>query len=365
MLAAGLTKVAEPQLFAVIIGRYHILPETSLGLVALSLPWVEVVVALALLLGLWVRAAALISSLLCTGFALAVGSALARGLDIECGCFHGSSKVSGAHLGLDLVLLVCSLLLLRRGPGRWHLGGDETSPTVPRSLVAAVFVLLALNGGYLASRYGKEGAPSVPVAGSAALVFEPPALSLGLVEQASLTKRNVVYRNQSAETIEIERVQATCHCTVPTPAKTVLAPGESSELEVTYDAGSNQGPIRQTVELYLKGQPDPILLQVSATVRPVIVAQPGSLDLEVGKPQRVKLTALRPGLEFRLLGAKGPSQITVRQMVAARSSTVEIEVTLLAPLPPPPPGATIWSVALKTDAPDLPPALLYLRAAKP
>ncbi len=100
-LYACLDKLLHPAAFAQAIANYRILPVALLHPVAWLLPVTEAVVGLALLLGWQRRGAALLAAIMTLVFIAGIGSALARGLDISCGCFH----TDGGHaVGLDLML---------------------------------------------------------------------------------------------------------------------------------------------------------------------------------------------------------------------------------------------------------------------
>jgi hypothetical protein len=78
----------------------------------MSLPWIELVTALALVLGIRARAGAFVASGLMLVFTLAVLAAVARGLDFECGCFGTSdaSRVGLRKLVENVVLLAVSVV---------------------------------------------------------------------------------------------------------------------------------------------------------------------------------------------------------------------------------------------------------------
>jgi uncharacterized membrane protein YphA (DoxX/SURF4 family) len=57
------------------------------NLVAVTLPWIELVAGLLLIAGVWRRESALVIALLLAVFIVAAGSVMARGIDVEnCGC---------------------------------------------------------------------------------------------------------------------------------------------------------------------------------------------------------------------------------------------------------------------------------------
>jgi putative oxidoreductase len=112
---AGLTKMVDfqpfrfldPMDFARDIDNYKILPWRVSVLLALYLPWLEIVLGLALVFRrLYSGALALLLALLLV-FIGASFAAKARGIDITCGCFgHVSDQLSFAwHIVLDFAIL--------------------------------------------------------------------------------------------------------------------------------------------------------------------------------------------------------------------------------------------------------------------
>ena len=85
------------------------------------------------------------SALLFVAFIIGIGSAWARGLEIDCGCFGGGGELAGAsdkypgEIARDVGLLLASLWLVVRPRTRWSLdslispscSGDptDTDPT--------------------------------------------------------------------------------------------------------------------------------------------------------------------------------------------------------------------------------------------
>jgi len=136
---ASVDKIAKPAEFAKIVYSYRLVgPGQSLGYVpanalAVTLPWVEAVAGLLLILGLWRREAAALVSALLVVFLIAVGQALLRGIGVEnCGCFGLGGGGRGAGLLLileDLGLLAVSLFLTLMTPAAWadwrHIDGPD------------------------------------------------------------------------------------------------------------------------------------------------------------------------------------------------------------------------------------------------
>ena len=110
--AAGLAKIGDPKAFADQVHNFRLLPVALENLAAMTLPWIEVVAALALILGVRARAAAVLATGLLAAFTLAVLSALTRDLDIECGCFgtQDATRVGWVKVGQNLVMLALAAI---------------------------------------------------------------------------------------------------------------------------------------------------------------------------------------------------------------------------------------------------------------
>ena len=110
---AGIEKIISPRDFAVAIYNYQLLPDGTINLLAIFLPWLEVLIAASLITGICIRGAALISALLFLTFATALAINLVRGLDISCGCFGASSgNINWLYLERDLSLFCMSVFVL-------------------------------------------------------------------------------------------------------------------------------------------------------------------------------------------------------------------------------------------------------------
>ncbi|WP_235564790.1 MauE/DoxX family redox-associated membrane protein [Modestobacter sp. Leaf380] len=119
-LVAGALKFPDPAAAERAVRAYQLLPEALVGPVAFGLPALEVLVGLALVAGVAVRAAAVTSAVVLVVFIAAVSSAWARGLQIDCGCFGGGGQVeAGETAYLSEVLRDVALLAVAAALARW------------------------------------------------------------------------------------------------------------------------------------------------------------------------------------------------------------------------------------------------------
>jgi uncharacterized membrane protein YphA (DoxX/SURF4 family) len=118
-IVAGALKLPDPYESVRAVRAYDLLPEALVPTVGLLLPIVEVVLGLALVLGLFTRAAAVVSALLLVLFIVGIASVWARGIEIRCGCFgDGGARADASsaypwEIARDVGLLLLSLLLVR------------------------------------------------------------------------------------------------------------------------------------------------------------------------------------------------------------------------------------------------------------
>ena len=115
-LYAGGLKIADPAAFAGSVAAYKLLPTFGNYLVAATLPWVEVLCGLLLVTGVRTRPAATLILLMNLVFAVALTSAIIRGLDIDCGCFRQGGPKTSPWIALlrDLALIAGTVVLLLR-----------------------------------------------------------------------------------------------------------------------------------------------------------------------------------------------------------------------------------------------------------
>lgn len=116
---AALPKLFEPVRFAEDVANYQLLPDWLVHPTAVMLPGVELALGIALVLGVAPRGAALAVSALMLLFLGAEGQALARSIDIDCGCFGGGGdSISVWTLLRNFGLLAASAHVLVFDRGR-------------------------------------------------------------------------------------------------------------------------------------------------------------------------------------------------------------------------------------------------------
>jgi len=113
---ASIDKIAHPAAFAKDVYNYQILPDALINLTALVLPWLELILGLCLLAGVWMPGAVLSANGLLSVFFAALLFNMARGLDVNCGCFSTGNNIpamsAGWYLVRDALFLAVGIFLL-------------------------------------------------------------------------------------------------------------------------------------------------------------------------------------------------------------------------------------------------------------
>jgi methylamine utilization protein MauE len=126
---AGVLKVLHPAEFALSLARFRMIPPGMLGALAIVLPWVEIVAAVALFVPNYREAALRTLMALLGAFTAFLVTAIALGTAVSCGCYGTAGALNnrpgiGVLRNVCLMILVFVLIRLHRKP---------TSPAAPAS----------------------------------------------------------------------------------------------------------------------------------------------------------------------------------------------------------------------------------------
>lgn len=118
-LAAGGLKVGHADVFASEIAGFQLLPHALIAPLALLLPFLELMVGVYLVLGLFTRFAAWFAAAEMALFAAAIASAVVRGISTSCGCFgpNDRSTTSWPEVGRDAGFTLMALVIAWWAPG--------------------------------------------------------------------------------------------------------------------------------------------------------------------------------------------------------------------------------------------------------
>ena len=109
---ASYNKILAPAVFAKIIYGYGLFPAMFINLIAIIVPFLELVAGLALIIGFYPRSAALIVNAMLLVFITALSINLIRGHEFDCGCFSINAGSKGNFVG---PLIIRDFLILALG----------------------------------------------------------------------------------------------------------------------------------------------------------------------------------------------------------------------------------------------------------
>jgi uncharacterized membrane protein YphA (DoxX/SURF4 family) len=123
---ASIDKIIAPDHFAKIIYGYYLFPEYSINLIAIILPYLEMVTGVAMIAGIYPRSAGIILGALLLFFSIAISINLVRGVEFDCGCFSvdepGYLLTAKQLLVRDIILFLFSIyLVVFPGERKWCL----------------------------------------------------------------------------------------------------------------------------------------------------------------------------------------------------------------------------------------------------
>lgn len=129
-LVACIHKILFPEIFALSVYQYQLLPDTWVNSVAITLPWIELVAALAVIGSPRFKdGAALLMLVMLAVFAGAMMINIFRGLDVACGCFSTdpSEAIGWTNVVRNVGYMFIAMVVLLEQPIRKRLGYRPSS----------------------------------------------------------------------------------------------------------------------------------------------------------------------------------------------------------------------------------------------
>jgi len=125
-LVSGLAKIADPVRFLLTLREFQLLPGALESFLAVYLPWLEFLLGLCVVLGVLHRTASLMIAGLNGFFIVAIGSVMARGIVVDCGCFglladvlHLPDLADGKAIIRNLVIMGMCVHIFRSDATAW------------------------------------------------------------------------------------------------------------------------------------------------------------------------------------------------------------------------------------------------------
>ena len=89
------------------------------------------------------------------------------------------------------------------------------------------------------------------------IVVQQNSFDFGTVKQGELATHEFVVSNSGGDLLKISNVTASCGCTAAVPQKKELAPGESTNIKVSFNSTGRQGRQNKTIRIYSNDPQNP------------------------------------------------------------------------------------------------------------
>ena len=157
LMVSGLGHLQNPNAFFIALMHYRILHETTAWFASLLLPWLQLLLASNLLLGISLKPTAIVAAIIFVIFTIAQGIVIFRRDEINCGCFGVfiEEKIGLWSLLRTISLLLLSLAIigletmrsfpkkaLTRSPASVHSGVTVIEIVVTLAIISICFALL-------------------------------------------------------------------------------------------------------------------------------------------------------------------------------------------------------------------------------
>jgi len=140
--------------------------------------------------------------------------------------------------------------------------------------------------------------------------FQEREVDFGDVKQASHVQHRFEFTNGGTEPLVIKKVEVSCGCTAAAPTDSLILPGESAGIEITFSTRDFEGDVSKVVAVFTNDPGEPrIDLLLRANVIPLIVVEHDWVDFgQVPRGTRHTagvLISAEEGTDFKIERVKG------------------------------------------------------------
>jgi len=126
-----------------------------------------------------------------------------------------------------------------------------------------------------------------------------PAHDFGTILQGETVRHRFEFSNTGDASLQVEKISSSCGCTAALASAKVLAPGESGEIQTSFDSARFRGEVSKTVYLYTNDPVRPMVqLQLKGVVREEVTLEPQLVNFGTVAPRTTvstKVTLVNQG----------------------------------------------------------------------
>jgi uncharacterized cupredoxin-like copper-binding protein len=171
------------------------------------------------------------------------------------------------------------------------------------------------------------------------LAVEQGNFNFGTIPQGKTVQHNFIIKNHGDAPLQIKQLSASCGCTAAKSSSSLIAPGRSAEIQVSFDSSNFNGTVEKTVTMTTNAGKIPsytfklegnIIESMQVTPRQVNM---GPLVAGVGKQATITVTNMG-GSSVKLLSVnmssvalQAKATIKKAELKPGESGTIELTVT--------------------------------------
>lgn len=160
------------------------------------------------------------------------------------------------------LLIAGSLLLACTGKkSSFETEGNEDETTVDS-------VVRAIATDTVPDSTARESLPTEPGDKKTTIYFPRDAYNFGQIIEGEVVSYTFSFTNSGDEPLTIHSAKGSCGCTVPRFSKRPIPPGETGQIEVSFDSRGRLGPNTKGVFIESNTVPSLTILKISAEVMP-------------------------------------------------------------------------------------------------
>jgi len=107
------------------------------------------------------------------------------------------------------------------------------------------------------------------IAQTAVITFEKNTHDFGKIkEQDGLATYRFTFKNTGNSPLVVNRVHASCGCTIPDWTKEPILPGKSGTIQASYNPAGRPGPFLKTISVFSNAGPNAVTLTIKGEVTP-------------------------------------------------------------------------------------------------
>ena len=204
-----------------------------------------------------------------------------------------------------------------------------------------------------------EGASSAAVSGdSPRIELVDPVHDFGTVTEGETVKHTFVIKNTGSAPLVIDRVRSSCGCTAAVTKEKEVAPGKTTELEVSFNTRGRMGPNSKTITIQSNDKNTPnAKLEIKAMIEQLLAFQPSIVRLSVGHNEEQTVEAWLTGKlakDAKLVLGEVTGETGAKVELAEKKEGDETKVGLRFTLKGTKVGRGNGTVAIKTGVESMP-----------